>query len=183
MYLTSHHCRFLIVGFLFVCGFMPVFAVAAPFCMAIQNGVSPQCIYYDVNQCYSDSAKMGGRCVANTDLISSSMSARFVGSGEYCFMDSYYFVSCIFQTQDQCRKQISSGSVGVCVRKGAVDGTLEVTAQDSFPGATAQEVSVLQGIDALEDASAASPNASSFDPLKPFDLNITNKGSRINFND
>lgn len=153
-------------------------SMAAPFCLTIQPGVSAQCIYYDVGQCFKDADRMGAQCTGNVDFMQSNLSARFVGPGQFCLMDSFYFVSCIYQTQQECFEEISRDNRGVCVQKDNVDGTLLA---GDFAERN-QEASILSGLDALATSSAASPNASSFDPLKPFDLNINNKGSSLDLN-
>ncbi len=152
---------------------------AAPLCLSIQPGVSPQCIYYDVARCFDDANRMGATCTGNVDFIQAQMSARFVGPGQFCLTDVSSFVSCIYQTQEQCLEDISRANTGVCVNKDNASGTLTFAETQRVK----EEQSILSGIDSLGAAPEISPHSPSFDLLKPFDLNVNNNGSLLDLNE
>lgn len=152
-------------------------SIAAPLCLSIQPGISPQCVYYDISQCINDAGRMGASCTINRDFVQHHMSSLFVGSGQFCFTDVSTFASCIYQTQEECAEAISDTNKGVCVNKDSANGSLTYAKKER-----AKEKSILSGVDSLGGAPSVSPTDPLFDPLEPFNTNINNKGSDLDFN-
>lgn len=83
-------------------------ASAAPFCLRSQV-ISPQCIYYDAQQCQRDAQRQNGECAANPSELRLTQ-----GSGEYCVVTSTQASSCVYADQPSCTVE-AVGHKGVCV--------------------------------------------------------------------
>lgn len=151
-------------------------SVAAPFCVTFQRGVSPECIYYDIAQCRRDADVSRGRCTVDMTYMESVMQFRLVGSGRFCLVHDQSFISCMYQVREDCVADASAGEDGLCFDKENFRPIEEIAESKKL----LQQESVLSGVDAL---GAGTPHSSSFDPLAAFNVNINNKGAKLNLND
>lgn len=74
-------------------------ALAAPFCLQNQ-GMTPQCIYYDPAICQRDAQKQNAECGVNP-----RESKPMNGSGQYCLVMSGGISFCEYQDYDSCQAE------------------------------------------------------------------------------
>jgi hypothetical protein len=75
---------------------LPVAAQAAPFCIESQ-GLSPQCIYYDADNCRREANRQGAICSANKDEVRLTTNV-----GQYCLVTSQQVSLCIYSDRGTC---------------------------------------------------------------------------------
>jgi hypothetical protein len=97
------------------CG-VAVSAEAAPFCLAKQQ-LTPQCIFYDPNECNAIAIDEEGVCVTNP--VEFTMRA---GMYPFCVVDTNRYVECIYADRPSCvDAALERGGVCVLNEHSAVD--------------------------------------------------------------
>jgi hypothetical protein len=107
--------RFLLAAALLsgCCFLSPKVSVAAPFCVE-SVGLTPECWYYDVNQCKKEAGKIHARCSANLREI--TVSAKGVA---FCVVDSTKRPECAFQNRESCEDAAARRSGAICFETSA----------------------------------------------------------------
>ncbi len=81
---------------------------AAPFCVAIQ-GVPPECLYFDTNECKKRANELSGVCTVNpADFVLSK------GDGRFCLVNSMRLSQCIYPDRATCDNAAGTAN-GICV--------------------------------------------------------------------
>ena len=75
---------------------LPVAAQAAPFCIESQ-ALSPQCIYYDADNCRREAYRQGATCSANKEEVHLTTNV-----GQYCLVTSQQVSLCIYSDRGTC---------------------------------------------------------------------------------
>lgn len=78
---------------------LPSTAVAAPFCLQNQ-GMTPQCIYYDPTICQRDAQKQNAECGVNPRETRVQS-----GAGQYCVVTAARISVCHFQDYNSCQAE------------------------------------------------------------------------------
>ncbi|MDR3538703.1 MAG: hypothetical protein P4L71_19565 [Acetobacteraceae bacterium] len=71
-------------------------AAAAPFCLQNQ-GMTPQCIYYDAASCQHEAQRQNADCGINRNEVTIRG-----GTGQYCMVTSSLVTTCHYQDRDSC---------------------------------------------------------------------------------
>jgi len=93
---TSLHAAILLPALSMLSGLQPLRALAAPFCIENQ-ALSPQCMYYDANQCRLDAQRQGAICSANPKEVRLTR-----GVGQYCVVTSELVSLCVYGDREPC---------------------------------------------------------------------------------
>lgn len=100
--------RVLLTG-LFVPMMINTASAAAPLCVVAQ-GMTPQCYYYDAQQCRQAAQKVSGVCSSNPDEP-----AMAQGNSVYCKFRADKISECIYDDYNMCNRDARREGA-VCVR-------------------------------------------------------------------
>jgi len=84
-------------------------AGAAPFCLKNQV-LSPQCMYYDAQQCAREAGRQGAECVVNPAEVRMTQ-----GGSEYCVVTSAQVAVCAYADRQNCA-QAAARQHGTCTQ-------------------------------------------------------------------
>jgi hypothetical protein len=102
----------------------PVVAMAAPFCLTMPAGSTPQCIYFDGAQCAREATRQNGECGLNAQEVSVPPS----GTGTYCIVTVGGGSTCGYGDGTDCSR-VAQRQKGVCVKSA---GTPPKTIPDPY---------------------------------------------------
>ncbi len=86
---------------------VPQPAGAAPFCIA-QQGMTPQCMYYDARDCEREAKRQNMYCSANAK----ELKVR-TGTGQYCLVTSVGTSLCVYPDRTTCSND-ATRQHGIC---------------------------------------------------------------------
>jgi hypothetical protein len=100
-------------------------AHASPFCVQLQGGIAPECIYDDAVLCRQRADQLSGLCVANPKEFKT-----LTGIGKYCLVDSNRISQCNYTDRSTCATDAQRAG-GVCLD--ATGSTLDQNPYEKDP--------------------------------------------------